>query len=134
MVSSKDPILKISEFKRTLPRIKPEYPAALAIWTLLTSYRPYKKVKKKKKKKNLVAKITSLLSLSHFSCCHLTWLVISISYSSFLSLPHPLLLFPSSHVLSHTTLYFSFILSGSCGSWFMSHLTSHVNLNNFLKF
>ena len=67
--------------------------------------------KEKEKKKNLVAELTSLPLLSLFSCCHLRSLVISLYYSSFLSLPYLSISSPFSHVLSHTTiLYFSFIL------------------------
>ena len=87
---------------------------------------------KKKEKKTLVAELTPLLLLSLFSCCHLTSPVISLYYSSFLSLPCLSISSPCSHVLSHTTILYLFIYFlyyvVIVGSWFMSHLTSHVNL------
>ena len=74
---------------------------------------------KKKEKKTLVAELTPLLLLSLFSCCHLTSPVISLYYSSFLTLPCLSISSPCSHVLSHTTILYLFIyffiLCGNCG-------------------
>ena len=101
-----------------------------------------KKKKRKNKKKNLVAKLTSLPLLPLFSCFHLTSPIISLYYSSFLSLPYLSISSPSSHVLSHTTiLYFSFILCGSCGllvyeppNISCEFMQCFETWNNFLKF
>ena len=72
--------------------------------------------KKKRKKKEFSGKTHVIAIVTTLSCFHLTSLVISLHYSSFLNLPYLSISSPSSHVLSHTTfLSFSFILCGSCG-------------------
>ena len=85
----------------------------------MTEFSESEKEKKKKEKKTLVAELTPLLLLSLFSCCHLTSPVISLYYSSFLTLPCLFILSPCSHVLSHTTILYLFIyffiLCGNCG-------------------